>query len=388
MSTLDHDQPAANHTGPIRVALVITGLSVGGAEKCLTQLALHVKRERFQLEIYSLQPRPTGEQAMYVNQLETSGHKLHFLNARSVLSFPRVLFQLWWHFRRQKPHVVQTFLYHANILGTLAARLAGVRFIYVGIRVLETKRWRMLLERWLYPLAKHEVYVSKSLRRAYRFRRWDFQPFVIPNAVDVSEYRDALPSDLSEILPAKDTPILLVIGRLHLQKGIGWLLCCLPQVFDNYPHHCVIVGEGADRKNLEFIANAYGIEHRVHFLGWRADVPSLIQRADLLVLPSLYEGMPNVVLESMAAGKTIIATRVEGVAELLGPHAKELTVAFGDAAAMIALINSHLSDGEACRTIGQQLQTRASEKFSIEIMTACYEALWEEAVSWFAKKYG
>jgi glycosyltransferase involved in cell wall biosynthesis len=355
---------------------------MGGAEKCLTQLALNVDRTQFLPEVYSLQPPPTSEHAQLVEQLTSAGIPVHFLNARSWWNTPRVCWELSQHLRRQRAEVVQTFLFHANLLGTLAARLAGIRAILLGLRVVETARWRMWLERLIFPLAKWQIYVSKSVRRSYRNRRGRHHGyFVVPNAVQVDAYADAQPADLSHLLPEAQTPVILVAGRLHSQKGLAWLLSCLPKVFAAVPHHCVVVGEGPERAALQTQAKALGLEPRLHFLGWRADVPSLLQRAALLVLPSRYEGMPNIVLEAMAAGRMVVATRVEGVVELLGASAHQATVAYGDSEAMIAKIVEYAQHAARAEELGKLLQQRAREHFSILAMTHTYAQLWRAAVN-------
>ena len=361
---------------PRRVALVITGLAMGGAEKCLTQLALNMNPASFQLEIYSLQSQPTGEQTVLLDQLTAAGIPLHFLNAQSLASFPRVLGQLRQHFRRQQPHTVQTFLYHANILGTLAARLADIRRVCVGIRVVEPNRWRTVVEGWVYSYARAAICVSESVRRAYQDRLGNLEMVIIPNGIASDAYEHALPADLQAFLPSPETPILLSVGRLHPQKGFDWLLPCLPQIFAQVPHHWIIVGDGPARTALAAQAKSLGIESRLHFIGWRPDVPALLKRADLLVHPSRYEGQPNVVLESMAAGIPCIATQVEGIEELLGPHAHDLTLPCGDSERLIERIVHFATHSELRQELGQALQARARACFSIAAMVSEYEKAW------------
>ncbi len=360
--------------------LVITDLEVGGAEKCLTQLALRANRQQFNPEVVVLQPPPPPERAAYTRELEAAGVPVHFLNARTFWSLPRVVWQLWWRLRKQPKPVVQCFLYHANVAGVLAARLAGIRGVYVGVRVAEQSRFRRRVEKFVYSLAQAIVYVSRSVRRGYRNERWGF-PFVITNGIEIEPYQSALPAKLADEGIPDEVPLLLFIGRLHEQKGLDWLFPLLPQIFTALPeHHFAIVGTGPQREWLQAEARKLQIEDRVHFLAWRTEVPSLLQRAQLLLLPSRYEGMPNVVLEAMAAGLPAIVTRCEGVAELLGEETNHLAVDFGEDAAMIDRIVILAGDEERRQQISTILLERAREHFSMEVKTLLYESLWEEAI--------
>jgi glycosyltransferase involved in cell wall biosynthesis len=369
------------------VALVITGLEVGGAEKCLTQLALGLDRRRFRPHVFALQSRPQPPKDALVRQLAAADIPVEFLEARSALSFPRVLWRLWRAFRREKPQVVQTFLYHANVIGVLAARLAGIRNVHVGIRVAEPSAWRRRVEELVYSFAADLIYVSKSVRRFYRWRRIGI-PIVITNGVDVDLYQQAEPADLSSYGIAADTPVIAFVGRLHAQNGLDWFLGCLPELLQRLSrHHVVLAGDGPERENLLRQTESLGLSNRVHFLGWRKDVPQLLKRADLLGLPSRYEGMPNVVMEAMAAGTPVVSTRIEGIYELLGSHAHELTVTFGDSRRLIDRITRLATDRALHEQTAAQLLERAREKFSIQAKTIRYQIFWEEPTVTAATAY-
>src|SRR5687767_9808047 len=119
---------------PRRLALVITGLEPGGAERALTHLALRINRDKFQPAVISLRPRPSGVQAELVEQLEAAGVPVDFLNARSKWQFPATIWNLSRRLRTLRPAVVQSFLFHANVTAALAAKLQGIP-VLGGIRV-------------------------------------------------------------------------------------------------------------------------------------------------------------------------------------------------------------------------------------------------------------
>jgi glycosyltransferase involved in cell wall biosynthesis len=119
-----------------------------------------------------------------------------------------------------------------------------------------------------------------------------------------------------------------------------------------------------------------GIAPRVHFAGFRDDVPEILAASDVLVLPSRWEGMPNVVLEAMAAGKPVVATDVEGVGEALGPAAAQQAVRPGHAGAFAAKLNLILDDALLAESLGRENQARARALYSIDAMVAAYQNLY------------
>ncbi len=122
-------------------------MEVGGAERCLTELAIRVDRGRFEPVVYSLAPRPGPARYECVRRLETASVATHFLNARGVRHLPQALRRLRRLLARQQPRVVQTFSFHANILGPLAAPAVARPGVVSGIRVAEpTRRWRHHLD--------------------------------------------------------------------------------------------------------------------------------------------------------------------------------------------------------------------------------------------------
>jgi glycosyltransferase involved in cell wall biosynthesis len=374
----------------IRVALVITGLEVGGAEKCLTQLALYADREQFAIEVYSLQPRPTGDKARLVEQLELGGVRVHFLDASSTWSAPRVVLNLRRHFQRQQPQVVQSFLYHANVVSILAARLAAIRWVFTGIRVADPNPYRRQIERSLYGFAALNVCVSRSVAASYQASGfqisnslllqeslWHRTLHVIPNAVDTAPYADAVPADLGVCGFGPERRVLLFVGRLEKQKGLDWLIACLPDLLARLPdHELVLIGNGPQRDALMRQAVRLGVADHVHVLGWRPDVPQLLKRADVLVLPSRYEGMPNVLLEALSAGVPVVATRAEGIEEVVGDLADFCLVNFGRSHDLVTRIVQVAADGDAREALIRKGQQRVQNGFSIQAMVESYQRLW------------
>jgi len=321
-------------TRRLGVALLITELNVGGAERALANLAVGLDPDDFQVEVYSLALRPEAPQGMLVDQIKHAGIPVHFLDARSVWQTPAVVRRLQGHLRERRPDVLLSFLYHANVIGGLAVRSMKQPPAHIAsVRVAEPSRWRLRLERPSLRRAAAVTCVSESLAEHVVRRQGLARESitVIPNGIDTTPFDNAPPADLASLGIGADRKLLTVIGRLAPQKGIDWLLEHIDPLLKRLPEFdLLIVGDGVLRPQLE--RRAASLEHaaRIHFAGQRGDIPSILRRSSLLLLPSRYEGMPNVVMEAMAASLPIVSTRVEGVTELLGPLADRQTFPMGD----------------------------------------------------------
>lgn len=255
-----------------------------------------------------------------VAPLESAGIPVECLGATSRWSWS-VLRKLRRGLQDWQPQLVQTFLFHANIAGRFAAKWAGGPVVVSGLRVAERDaRWRMRLDRWTQPLVAHNVAVSQGVAD-FAIRECGFQSdkvTVIPNGVDLERFAAALPADLTTLGIPHGSQVLTFIGRLHEQKGPDLLLqAVLPKLRDDPRRHLLIVGDGPLREELEQAARRDAAGSQVHFAGRQPEVAGILKASRLLLVPSRWEGMPNVVLEGLAAGCPIVATSVEGVPEVL-----------------------------------------------------------------------
>jgi glycosyltransferase involved in cell wall biosynthesis len=189
---------------------------------------------------------------------------------------------------------------------------------------------------------------------------------VIRNGVDVDRFAlDRAPE------PGR----ILFLGRLAAQKRPDLALRSLA-LMERPDAELVFVSDGPDREALGRLAGELGVGERVRFLGYRDDVPAQLARAACVLLSSDYEGMPLTVLEAMAAGAPVVATRVGGVEEALGDAG--LIVDPGDAEAVAAALSTVLSDHDAAETLGSVGRRRVREQFTRERMVAETAALYEE----------
>ncbi len=162
-----------------------------------------------------------------------------------------------------------------------------------------------------------------------------------------------------------DGAIVLVPARLTAQKGHSVLLRAAARVA---AANFVFAGDGPDRAALAALVSQLRLEDRVTFLGWRRDIPELIAAADLVVLPSWYEGLPLAVLEAMAAGRPVIASRIPGIQEIITEGADGVLFEPGDAAALARAIGEVLSDPSKARRLGAAARQTVSGRFSAAAM--------------------
>lgn len=380
-SSLGTTKPAGARAGEIyKIAFVITELDVGGAEKALVQIVLGLPRDRWNCRVYSL-----GPWGPLATVLQDAGIPVHCLGAVHLWDAPRVIWALRQALRQFQPHLMQTFLFHANLLGRLAGAWAGVPHIVSGIRVAE-RRSRLYgwLDYWTNTLVERNVCVSLGVAD-YCEKTVGLpssKTVVIPNGVELDRFRREPPVDLQPYQIPPSAPLLLTIGRLERQKGIDLLLQALPAVLETLPEtRLVIIGDGPDRSILEALATQLKIRSSILFLGKRSDVPNWLKTADAMVLASRWEGMPNVVLEAMAAGTPVIATEVEGIADLLTNGESGLVVPPENPEALTEAIVQLLDDPPLRLKLSETAQTICSERFTTQKMILSYARFYEELLS-------
>ncbi|HBF13387.1 MAG TPA: glycosyltransferase family 4 protein [Deltaproteobacteria bacterium] len=189
--------------------------------------------------------------------------------------------------------------------------------------------------RFLWRKALYVVANSEGLKEMASKAERKVPIEMIPNGVDTSLFRLNLSEDeisLQNFNPEKFN--ILSVGRMTPQKGFDVLLEAMLQLKDKgLPIHLTLVGDGPERKDLETMVRTFGLKHFVSFAGWieQEGLKNFYAKADLFVLPSLYEGMPNVVLEAMAAGLPVIATDIAGSREIVLEGENGYLVSPGDA---------------------------------------------------------
>lgn len=357
-----------------RIAFCITDLDPGGAERALVQIVSGLAARGWEPCVYCL----SGPGAL-VAPLQAAGIPVECLGATSPWAW-RVVGRLTRALREWRPALLQTFLFHANLAGRWAAWRAGVPATVCGLRVAERDApWRMRLDRWSQRLVRMNVCVSQGVAD-FALREVGLPPHklcVIRNGVEFERFAQARAVDWTACGLPPDATVFLFIGRLHPQKGPELLLeAATPWLKQQSSLHLVYVGEGPLRAELEQQIENRGVMSQVHLLGRRDDVPALLKGAAALVLPSRWEGLPNVVLEAMAAGCPVIATDVEGTREVLSHKETGLLCRVNSVAELRDALGRLWSSPELRRRLGESSQRIVREHFTWTSVIESYDRLY------------
>jgi glycosyltransferase involved in cell wall biosynthesis len=365
----------------MNVAFLITSLDFGGAEAQLVRIARMLRQDGWTVSVISmLSP------AAYEAELAEAGITVHSLAMTRGAPEPAAVIRLVRLLKREKPDILTSFMYHANLLGRLAARPGGVRIVVSSIRNENfggPRRDRLL--RITDGLARVTTTNSRLAATALLDRGVvpEGKLRVIPNGLDLTNYSWTAPQREKarrETGCLLDSFLWLAVGRLELQKDWPTLLTAFASVAHRQPEAQLrIAGHGSLEAELKAQAQKLGLEAHVQFLGVRNDIPDLLAASDALVLSSAWEGLPNVVLEAMAAGKPVVATQVGGVPELVEAEVTGVLVPPADPAALAAAMLSLMQLPEEARhVLGCAGRQRAAAGFSLERVTGDWQSLFTE----------
>ena len=347
---------------------------VGGPEKQILHHALKGTSPAHEIWIGSF--RKGSVKPEFLRRAEEMG--LPTLELRSRQFSPSAVFELAQNLRRREISILCTHGYKANLVGWAATHLtkcAQIAFMRGWTR--ETFRVKLYerLDRLILRRARWVVSVSRPLAgHLGRQRKGLNPPIIIPNAVLFSSEDVVLPLDRASIRKhlglKEDIFLVCAAGRLSTEKGHRYFVDAVPTLVRQNPElQILLLGEGRERKRLESQVARLGMQDHVIFAGFKDDVRCWIQACDVLVNPSLTEGVPNVILEAMALGTPVVATRVGGVPDLVRHRESGLLVPPADPLALASAVHElYVSSPEALR-LARNAQTRVSNEYSAELQT-------------------
>ncbi|HYM80225.1 MAG TPA: glycosyltransferase [Candidatus Limnocylindria bacterium] len=370
--------------GPrVRVLYVVGNFVAGGAERHLLELWSRIDRDRFEVRIACF--RREGQFADAVARL---GWPVVELGVGRRIYDPqglRGLLRLIHHTFAFKPDVIHGYLFGPNLFAVLAGRLCRVRAVVVAKRNVDTfesprQAWlQSLAHRWAtHVTAVSETVADTVVKLGVRRER----VIVIPNGVDAERFVHAPPGDARARLGLNGgDPLIGSVGCLAARKDYATLLEALALLAGRgRAFQAALVGDGPERAPLEARAHELGIAGRVHFLGERSDVERLLPAMHVFVLSSREEGIPNALLEAMAAGRAAVATAVGGTPEVMQDGETGWMVPPGNPERLAAAIEAALADPAEAERRGRNAQRHAREALSIEAMVQRHEdAYWSLA---------
>ena len=366
----------------IKIVFVITSTGVGGAEKMLYHTSTSLDRTRYAPSICSLKGK--GEIA---EDVEAAGIEVYSLTMAEGDQFGgwiaslRALFRLSRYLMKVKPTIVHSFLFRANILSRIAAFIVRVPLVISSVRVMGgEKGYYHSVEKFTSFMVDHYITVSESVKD-YLIHKANLLPEKITtvyNGVTLNGISPGREDSLPFGLETHDS-VVLTMGRLHRQKGYDYLIRAIAEVKLEMPTvKMLIVGEGEEENNLKNLVKSLDLSKEVIFTGLCLNVVKILSSAELFVLPSLWEGMPNAVLEAMAAAKPVVATRVGGVPELVVDGETGILVPSEDTAALARAIVDLLKDTRKADRMGKAGRERVRQHFSMTAMVAKTDSLYQE----------
>jgi glycosyltransferase involved in cell wall biosynthesis len=370
-----------------RIFFLLDSLNVGGTETQAVELARRLDPADYAVTLGCL--RACGPLLDRLRNSAVSVREFHPNGGVDSLGGIYQLLRLAAFLRWGKFEVVHTHDLWSNLLGVPAARLAGVPAIISSRRDLAHLDWYQSKRRvWLRRIQNLSAVV---LVNAYPIREAliaedKFAPEkvrVIHNGIDVEKFA-RVRRDRERILPGSGHGMLIVlVGNMHSDvKGHPWLIAVAPSIVVEFPDaRIVLVGDGEQRREFERQASALGLAHNVMFLGQRNNIPEILACCDIAVLPSKAEGLPNAVLEYMAAGLPVVASSVGGNSEIIRDDMTGLLVPPQDAQALAVALLRLLRDPGLARRIGESGQAYVRENFSFERVIEQVDSLYSELLA-------
>lgn len=367
-----------------KVFYLLDSLNVGGTETQAVELALRISRSGYDVTLGCLRA-----QGPLLERLQGCNVVVHEFHPAGGIDSPAGLYQLLrlsWFLRRSRFDIVHTHDLWSNLLGVPAARLAGVRAIVSSRRDLAHSDWyRGKRREWLRRIQNLSgvVLTNATLVRDALIVEDGFAPEklrVIHNGVDIEKFQTSRDGCDHPFPGVGEGKLIVLVGNMHSDvKGHAWLIASAPTVLQEFPTtRFVLAGDGKERFRFERQVAELGLERNILFVGCRGDIPKILACCDIAVLPSRAEGLPNAVLEYMAAGLPTIVSRVGGNAELVEDGVTGLLVPPEDSSALSDALLKLLRDPELARRIAEGGHQFTIRNFSFERLLREVDELYSE----------
>jgi len=361
-----------------KIAHIITDLDIGGAEAMLLKTLRNFKNNQYEHFVISLHPKKNSLR----KEIEKEGFEVYSLNLSKknfLFAFVRLLFIL----KKEKPKIVHNYLFHADLVGRIAARLMRVPIVISSLR--NENIGGRLYERLLGMTdfcVDNVTAVSRNVADAHILKGTTKKDKIriIYNGVElVDTHSESSPCIRKEMNIDDDVFLLLTIANLEAKKGHIFLFEALSILKEKgYRFKLLAVGSGRERKKLEDEIVNKGLEKEILLTGRREHISELLAASDAFVLPSLWEGLPNALLEAMAAGLPVIATKVGGIPEVIRDNETGLLVEPRDRSALAKAIERIMEDPELRRRLAENAKDYVRKNFDIKNTVMCLNELYEE----------
>jgi L-malate glycosyltransferase len=371
------------NTSPFSILLFGTQMAVGGAQKVLLDQARWFQARGYQVTAAFFYDRDHLHEK-WLDEFPFPIMKLSSFHKgrrgiQNALSITKGLWQLWKLIKRENFEVIETFTHDSNTLalplawmGGIPVRIATHHGIVAGIRP-----WREKLHAWLINHGIAQCIVAVSAMTRQKLLDEGIQPeriIVIPNGIPPLQIEGVDKAQVrKEVGVGVNDPFLLAVGRLVPSKAHSILIDAMPAVLKQFPNAKTgICGDGIMHSQLEAQIQALELKNSVKLLGHSDYVEKFLASADIFVMPSFWEGLPIALLEAMSAGLPVIATKVEGIDEVVVEGENGLLIPTGDVQALANAIIKLLADPKTCHLMGSASRTRILGSYSVDLMCEQY----------------
>ena len=386
------NDPGSGRTGRIRVCHVITRLELGGAQQNTLYTLSHLDRRRFEPILIAGKGEILDAEARMIPSLRAV-FLPDLVREVDVMRDARALARIVGLLREWSPDVVHTHSSKAGILGRWAAHLAAVPVILHTVHGFGFHPDQGKLRSWIFR--RLETATSRITTRFLAVSRSNLEAGIalgvfdrgrvslVRSGIELSAFRNgASPGGLrASIGIPMGVPVAGMVACLKPQKApLDWVHAA-SRILQRVPSaHFVLVGDGELRSAVEEAILRRGLSGRFHLLGWRRDLPSILKNLSVLVLTSLWEGLPRVIPEAMAAGLPVVATNVDGTPEVVRDGETGYLVPPGDPEAIADRVTRLLLHPDEARRMGATARTRV-EEFDIDTMVRRQEEIYRELLA-------
>jgi len=358
-----------------KIAYTVPSSRIAGTERSLLLLLNNINKDLFDNIVVCFESGP------FTDLLQQEGHKVTIIkrkNRKSLLAF----YKLYRFFKQNKINM----LYESSSrVDALSAKLLRIPVVERQNMTRDSGQWFINRIKFSDRLSSLLVVdkilaVSNAIRDKLIKRGINSHKITtIYNGVSIEKYRVTINNKkkIKELGLQKNKPVVTVIGRLSKQKGHVFFLNALPEIIRNYPDvQFLIVGEGSLKNKLIKMSKELEVEKSVIYSGFRTDIPEIYAISDIIVLPSLWEPLANVALESMAAKKPIIATNVDGMSEAIINNQTGMLVPPADSQALSNAIIDLLINKNKAKQLALAGHEHVIKNFSIQQMVNETEKLF------------
>jgi len=368
---------------------VFDNLEFGGGERVFAQIINRLSGKRYKIMVACL---PTGA---FIEKIKGSEVEVKSVDMRNRFN-PGVVLQLADLMKRENVDIVHSQGARADFFARMAARLAGVHIIIstvpMPVEGFDVNPLRkliyMVFNRFSERFVDRFMVVSDALEKIMIEKHGIAPQRVVKiyNGIEKDEYCIENEETVcrrskfrKESSLGEDIPVIGVIGRLVWQKGFEYFIEAIPNVLKKFPNAMfLIVGEGELKDELKLKSKILKLEDKIIFTGFMNDIKDVLSSIDILVIPSLREGLPVVLLEAMAMMKPIVATKIEGIMEILENGLIGVLVSPKDPQILSEAIVDLLIHKDKARQMGFAARKIVEERFGVDIMVQKVEGVYEE----------